>query len=274
MMFSSLASGKNNDSVDLNLLFRWNDANLRIQNGKCLMGQQPSLIFEPNCYLIRTVFFSFHCRFNLQCKQDILKMLRKIIQSVGIQKSHLVYWPGQSRWSWSACQFCPRRRCSPVWGPSERYSACVRTACPPGSASCNGHWWALCAQSCRPRGVQKALHLRYWGDGQDLSGKVTNPVISPAVGLTTPKPSPSPDAHHRRPNTAPVWGDEGSSWVQSLCELLPCLWRTGLERTSLHTPDPSLYETAGTLRQTSHWKKKWHITASLLCTQGNNSVAV
>lgn len=192
-----------------------------------------------------------------------------------IQKSHLVYWLVQSRWSWSACQFCPRRRCSPVWGPSERYSACVRTACPPGSASYNGHWWAPCAQSDRPRGVRKALHLRYWGNGQGFSVRVINPVISPSVSLTTPKPSPSPDARRRRPSTGPVLGDEGSSWVPSLYELLPSLWRTGLGRTSLHTPDPSFYVTAETLRQTSHWGGgNKNITASLLWPQGNNRVVV
>lgn len=47
--------------------------------------------------------------------------------------------------------------------------------------------------------------------GQDFSVRVTEPGISPSASLTTPKPSPSADARRRRPSTAPVLGDEGSS---------------------------------------------------------------
>lgn len=58
-MLASLASGKNNDSVDLNLLLGQNDVNLCNQNRKCLMARQPSPIFKPNCYLIRTFGFLY-----------------------------------------------------------------------------------------------------------------------------------------------------------------------------------------------------------------------
>ena len=81
------------------------------------------------------------------------------------RRTHPADLLGRSRWSWSACRWCPRTRCSPASGPGARCSSCGRTACPPGSAACSWRWPAPCARSCRPRCVRRARRLQCWAEG-------------------------------------------------------------------------------------------------------------